>query len=1204
MKRGGAIGGRPGDRVSGKPFHAKPFHANTTKTNVGRDIVWSSNNPLRFGSFNCNGFSTSELCLLDFCKTVDLDIIAISEHKLRPGQSIQTPGYEYAGSAVRNSKSLGWEGGGGVGFLFKTELKGDITFLENESNDRMVWIRVYRGKSKPSIFLCSCYGFVEGTSIGIVEGWFLSLESKITKFKMLGSVIVLGDFNARIGKFEGSNKGEEVVNENGKAMIRMLERQSLTPINIWKCSNGGWTWRRNSHQSIIDYILVCDDERERINFCKVEEEVEAGSDHNILWCEMKENHGRIGRRKKKIEVWRIEKLIENPFEYQTAIADQFEGWKEEIEQLRTNTPNSQERIDKVWNSFLSKILSCMEESVGKKVVRDHAKPWWTIETTNAKKKKDAAFAALRQAEKNETGQEVYFAKAKYQIAVKAYRSLIKKQKREDSNCFIDKIDVAHAFKESKTYWKHVRKMRGRKSTLPQVMRWEERIVEEEEERLEVWAKAYEKLGLKSDSPTFNADFKSEVEEQVKKAGESMSFQEYTPELDRPIEFEEIRKALKELQNGKAAGVDEVKPEMLKYGGVRMVSILFHLFSAIWETEQVPKTWKKGGIFPIFKKDDPMDPANYRGITLLSVPGKILEKILNARLYSWVEAEEILNDEEGGFRERRGCLDLVFMLSEIINVRRHANMGTFMCFIDVTKAYDTVWLDGLWAKLWNYGVQGRMWRFIREWYKDMSSQVLADGKKTRSFKLEQGVKQGAILSPLLYNLFINDIVKLLKGRGLGLVFEGNWVGIMMYADDMVLLASSGEELQQMIDVVVEFSKDWRFQLSAPKSEVMVVKGKRDRNWKMGEETLKVSDFFRYLGVEIQMNGRWNKSIQRRKSQAQHKADFLIGMGMRAFGFSAGAADRLWRSLILPVLLYGTEITIPGVVVSKSAETLQKRVGKTILGCNANVADEAVRGELGWLPIEAERDINKLRFLERMVHMDRNRVVRNVFMRRKFATDFNEAETRGWCSHTKALLAKYQLEQWWNIDSWAEFPHKAEWNIMVKKAVHHVHEAEWKEGMQGKHSLHSYSMVKGRLEFEKYLDTPIWRRRGTIAKTKLRVGYHPLRVSSGRFERPFVTRENRFCQICQRGVVEDEAHHLIHCKALEAPREFMWSCLHEASGVNKPANGMEQLHFLLGGNERGVIPDTVEKNIQAGMHRLLVHRDLFIDKSDKFGRYNKL
>ena len=125
-------------------------------------------------------------------------------------------------------------------------------------------------------------------------------------------------------------------------------------------------------------------------------------------------------------------------------------------------------------------------------------------------------------------------------------------------------------------------------------------------------------------------------------------------------------------------------------------------------------WREGLIVNILKKGDREDPANYRGITLLSVVGKVFCKILNNRLVQCLD-KGVLHEGQDGFRINRSCMDNVYTLNGIVQGRLREDKKTYALFLDIQKAYDSVWHDGLWYKLWDMGVKGRMWRAIKKMY---------------------------------------------------------------------------------------------------------------------------------------------------------------------------------------------------------------------------------------------------------------------------------------------------------------------------------------------------------------------------------------------------------------------------------------------------------------------------------------------------------
>ena len=175
-----------------------------------------------------------------------------------------------------------------------------------------------------------------------------------------------------------------------------------------------------------------------------------------------------------------------------------------------------------------------------------------------------------------------------------------------------------------------------------------------------------------------------IEQENKERGEG--------DLNEKIRYEEVRKTISRLRNGKAAGVDGIVNEIIKYGGEQVHVVIWQLVSTCFETEKIPKDWMDGIVFPIYKEGDGRDPNNYRGISLLCILGKIYTAVLHVRLSRWCEVNGVIAEEQGGFRPGRGCVDQLYVLINIL--RNRVGSKTYCCFIDLKKAYDRVWRGGL------------------------------------------------------------------------------------------------------------------------------------------------------------------------------------------------------------------------------------------------------------------------------------------------------------------------------------------------------------------------------------------------------------------------------------------------------------------------------------------------------------------------------
>ena len=148
--------------------------------------------------------------------------------------------------------------------------------------------------------------------------------------------------------------------------------------------------------------------------------------------------------------------------------------------------------------------------------------------------------------------------------------------------------------------------------------------------------------------------------------------------------------------------------------------------------------------------------------------------------------------------------IVYTLNEIVQGRLREVKKTYAFFLDIQKAYDTVWHDGLWYKLWDMGVKGRMWCVIKKMYMSSRSAVLLEGEKSDLFNVEQGVAQGCSLFLILFSVFINDLLKEVEQAELGIQLScGKTFGGMLFADDFVGVSDSKEGVQKLIDVVYSY-----------------------------------------------------------------------------------------------------------------------------------------------------------------------------------------------------------------------------------------------------------------------------------------------------------------------------------------------------------------------------------------------------------------
>ncbi|KAK3543181.1 hypothetical protein QTP70_012285 [Hemibagrus guttatus] len=192
------------------------------------------------------------------------------------------------------------------------------------------------------------------------------------------------------------------------------------------------------------------------------------------------------------------------------------------------------------------------------------------------------------------------------------------------------------------------------------------------------------------------------------------------EVDSFITQAEVTEVVPQLLGGKAPGVDEIRPEYLKSLDVVGLSWLTRLCNIAWRSGTVPLDWATGVLVPLFKQGDWRACSNYKGITLLSLPGKVYSRVLERRVRPLVEPR--IQEEQCGFRPSRGTLDQLYTLHRVLEGSWEFAQPVHMCFVDMEKAFNRVPRGILWEVLWEYGVRGPLLRAVWSLYNRSRSLV--------------------------------------------------------------------------------------------------------------------------------------------------------------------------------------------------------------------------------------------------------------------------------------------------------------------------------------------------------------------------------------------------------------------------------------------------------------------------------------------------
>ena len=369
-------------------------------------------------------------------------------------------------------------------------------------------------------------------------------------------------------------------------------------------------------------------------------------------------------------------------------------------------------------------------------------------------------------------------------------------------------------------------------------------VPDQEALMSIWASHFEAQGKSRVSS--NCCLK-EVVLKVRDM-ECASYEEGDEVLDTQFEVEEVEHALKRLKSKRAGGPDNLSPEHLKFAGPAFVNWLCQVINRICELEQIPSCFKQGIVIPAFKGKgrDPLLIKSYRGITFTSVLAKIFEILLLNRLIPLFDETGIPQITQTAYRKGVACSDSIFAGHEVISKFTLEGDLVYSCFYDLTSAFDTVEFSVLLEQLSHAGIKGKCWRIIKDWYKDLLTYVRIGSQLSKPFPIERGIRQGSVLSPVLFNLVMDPLLKEIKSRKLGLSANWLYLGAFAHADDIRTASTNATDATDQVKTVDRFAEKNGLQLSLEKCGI-VITGIRDHPSMSTLAGLPVENSLKCLGV---------------------------------------------------------------------------------------------------------------------------------------------------------------------------------------------------------------------------------------------------------------------------------------------------------------------------------------------------------------------
>eukprot|EP00745_Piridium_sociabile_P029601 TRINITY_DN4881_c1_g1_i1.p1 TRINITY_DN4881_c1_g1~~TRINITY_DN4881_c1_g1_i1.p1 ORF type:complete len:855 (-),score=217.58 TRINITY_DN4881_c1_g1_i1:120-2594(-) len=756
----------------------------------------------------------------------------------------------------------------------------------------------------------------------------------------------MGDWNAKVGEDATHNWPgicgrfcNTKTNDRGLRLLEFASDNNLFLANTYGPHKPSrrWTWHSpdEEHHNQIDYILVKKRFRSGVNISRTRSfpGADIGSDHNLVMLTFHLHLKKISKGKNTRLKFDVERLKD------PEVAEAFQTTIERRFAPLNITGDDDVDVETLTTTFNSTIIETANEILGRR--HEIKQPWVTTDILDLcdkrrelKNEKNKAKRTKKCNDANNERQRKKLKSKKVDTEVaKEYRKInneIKKRMPKAKEDWIGQqctnIEDSLNKNNTKKAYQIVKQLtsskQGRVTTIQDKSG---KCLTEECDILKRWTEYCSELYTHED----------------KGDPALLHCPQSTNEDDHPILLEEVETAVKSLQKGKAAGIDNIPAELVQAGGEEAIKVLQSICNKIWQTGEWPAPWTQSLVITLPKKGNLQLCPNYRTISLISHPSKVMLKILLNRLKP--QAEEILAEEQAGFRPRRSTTEQIFNLRILCEKHLQHQQDLYHVFIDFKKAFDRVWHAALWATMRKYNIGRNLVRVIEELYGRATSAVLYKGSLGEWFRTTVGVRQGCPLSPTLFNIFLERLMADALEDHLGTVsIGGRTITNLRFADDIDGLAGKEEELAELVERLDRTSASYGMEISAEKTKLMTnnTNGIK-KEIKANGQKLETVNSFKYLGATVTDEGS-KPEVLSKIAQASTALSRLKTI-WDDNNISLSSKVRMMRTLVLSIFLYACETWTLTADLQRRIQAFEMRCYRKILHISYkdHVTNEEVR-----------------------------------------------------------------------------------------------------------------------------------------------------------------------------------------------------------------------------------------------------------------------
>jgi ribonuclease HI len=662
--------------------------------------------------------------------------------------------------------------GGGLGIIIESSLQYEPVNIRLFPNGKweILAIKINLGNSKEWICILNVYNPNQNVTKEEMKYYMDQLGNKF---------IIMGDFNAHTPVLD--NTYHNYRNAAGKALEDLLIEENIiliNPINFITYID-----YRTGRPSCLDVCLTSPNIAAQTSLSRVED---VGSDHSPIIATVKLKPVRCIKRTYKR--WKTKGI-------------NWRKWKTDIPDTNITQPNEIESLnDDLVERLNLAAKSNIKLSSGTVKVRKST-PWWNSECSKrvALRRKAKKRCELHPTPENIAILRKRTAEAKY---------IIQKSKKESWREYINSLKMDTPIGE---VWRKIKSIKSQYVPPNLNLKINDTFVETNKEKANLIGKYFQETG-KLSGLIYQNDMDIVVEH-------NSQFRRELDEYNCEITLGEIQENIRTLKDT-SPGIDNIPNSFLKHMPLNILKEVRDMFNTSWFSGMLPTIWKTGIIIPILKPGkEQSDIASYRPITLLSCIGKLMEKIICKRLEYFVENNRMLGKYQCGFRKGLSTIDVLLRLQNRIRQTIDKKEYCIVVYLDLKGAYDRIWHKGLLYKLANMGIRGNMFRWLQNYLSQRKIMVRVGDTLSDQFDIGTGVCQGAVLSPLLFNIMLADIP------------VEHEVDIYCYADDLTFSTSSKDivtctrVMQRYIERLVKWLEGWGLVVSQEKSSMQVFTSKR-------------------------------------------------------------------------------------------------------------------------------------------------------------------------------------------------------------------------------------------------------------------------------------------------------------------------------------------------------------------------------------------